>query len=257
MASYWAPVEPDHRAWQPILKIRYLFLLRLALSLVFIAASVVGMVLLATQMRTIPTIHVITPDNRVLWTDTEPFTLLPEIVAPFMGDVITALYTRTEDGRVIKNMEELADPAILTVIDTPFINRREPFVVSLVVMETKLREGSVYHAVASFKTLVTSRTANEYTSAIVYFDTKWVRVEPTRTNPLGWLLTGLVVSSENLFNREQIIEEIRERTALVGDVPLVESLGKDEVDAEAEPGGSPRPQQDRETRVSVPVLGTE
>jgi hypothetical protein len=257
MASYWAPLDPDHRAWQPILKIRYLFLLRMLISLIFIAASVVGMVILAIQMRSIPTIHVITPNNRVLWTDTEPFELVPQIVAPFMGDVITALYTRTEAGRVIKNMDELVDPAILTVIDTPFLNRQEPFTVSLVVMETKMREGSIYHAVTSFKTLVSSRTASEYTSAIVYFDTKWVRVKPTPANPLGWLLTGLVVSSENLFNRERIIEEIRERTALVGDVPLVESLGEDEVSAEAAPGSSPRPQQDRETRVSVPVLGSE
>lgn len=257
MASYWAPVEPDHRAWQPISKIRYLFLLRMLLSLIFIISSVVGMVFLAAQMRSIPTIHVITPDNRVLWTDTEPFILLPEIVAPFMGDVLTALYTRTEGGRVIKNMDELADPAILSVIDAPFDGRSEPLTVALMVMETKLREGSIYHAVASFKTLVTSRTTSEYTSSIVYFDTKWVRVTPTRTNPLGWLLTGLVVSSENLFNRERIIEEIRERTALVSDVPLVESLGKDEVASEVEPGASPRPKQDRETRVSVPILGSE
>jgi hypothetical protein len=232
-------------------------LLRMVISLAFIAASAVGMVILATQMRTIPTIHVITPNNRVLWTDTEQFALVPEIVAPFMDDVITALYTRTEDGRVVKNLDEVVDPAILTVIDQPFIGRRDPFTVSLVVMETKLREGSIYHAITSFKTLVTSRTASEYTSSIVYFDTKWVRVEPSRSNPLGWLLSGLVVSSENLFNREQIIEEIRERTALVGDVPLVESLGSEEVGEPAQPGASPRPRQDSETRVSVPVLGSE
>jgi len=259
MASYWAPVDPDYRPWQPILKVRYFFFVRMLLSLVFIALSVVGMILLAMQMRSIPTVRTITPSDRVLWTDTEVFALTPEVVAPFLGDVLAALYTRNESGRVVENLNPLVDNVILEVVDRPFAAKRsEAFTVSLSVLETKLRAAYSDSVVASFKTLVTSRTLSEYTASIVYFDTKWVRVTPSPENPLGWLMSGLVVSSENLFNRDEIIEEIRDRTALVGDVPIAESLQTEEITATGtQPESATGPKKDSATSVAVPVLGTE
>jgi hypothetical protein len=259
MASYWAPVDPDYRPWQPILKVRYFFFVRMLLSLIFIAMSVVGMVLLATQMRSIPTVRTITPSDRVLWTNTEVFALTPEVVTPFLGDVLVALYTRNEEGRVVENLDPVVDKIILDVVDRPFVTKRaSAFTISLAVLETKLRAAYRDSIVASFKTLVTSRTLSEYTATIVYFDTKWVKVDPSPENPLGWLMTGLVVSSENLFNRDEIIEEIRDRTALVGDVPIAESLQTEDVTNDGDPAAQGTgSKKDSETSIAVPVLGTE
>lgn len=255
MPAYWEPQKPDKRLWQPLLTVKYFFVVRQIITLICIFAVVAGLTLLGIQMRTIPEIRLVLPDQAVLWTDTEPFVMTGEMVDVFMSEVLTALYSRTEQGRVVKDLSSSVDGVILELIDRPFEEQKTPFVVSLVVMDSKLRAG----AQASFKTLVTSKSEKEYKASLVYFDTKWVRTEPTKDNPLGWMLSGLAISTESMFNRDEILQEVKEKTALVSELPLVGSL--ENKDGQ-EVGKTPSPTKggassDSQTTVAVPDLGAE
>lgn len=250
MPSYWEPIKPDKNLWQPILKVRYFFLVRQAISAVCILASLAGLAILASLMKTIPDIRIVLPSNRVLWTATEPFVVSGDMVDVFMRDVITALYSRTEKGRIVEDLSGVVDPVILELIDKPFAGKTQPFVISTVVMGSKLRAG----AQASFRVLLTSRSETEYNASVVFFDTKWRRVEATKNNPIGWMLVGLAITTENLYNREEILQEVKERTAIVSELPLVDSLLPGSKPAG---DGSETPSTDSKATIAVPDLGVE
>ena len=269
MANFWEESSVNRRPWQPIAIVRYFYLFRLAVYLVCPAFAVYGVLLIGAKSKSIATVYVTSETGRVAMGVPSVFAMTGERVQPYITDVLTALYTRTEEGRVISDMAPFADPIILRTIDAPFrantltdagkeaieagLKAAKPYTVDLTVMGVKFRSANTSVMQVSFQTLLTTHTdESEYTSSVVYFDTRWDRVPATHENPLGWKLTGIVPSTENLYNKDEILEDIKRNTAIVTDVPLPASVSTSETSTPVPVKGV-----DGGTTISVPKLGDE
>lgn len=225
MASFWEPLPVDKKAWRPVDAIRNFYIIRLTINIILIALAAWGGVRLISQAQTIPEVYVTSESGRVSQGIPAIFQMTSENVAPFFSDVMSALFTRTEAGRVINNIEAYVDTAVLASIDRGYtgIDRSvmaAGYTQRLTVLGMKFRTVSQGVTQTSFKTLLTMHTDSAYSSSIVYFDVRWQKVFGTTANPLGWKLAGIVISTEALYNQEQILEEIRAQTAIVKDLPL-------------------------------------
>lgn len=265
MPRYWEPIKTDKRPWQPIVVVRYFYLVRLTIQLLCVAISTYGIILFVSAAGTIPKVLITSETGRVALGFPKPFVMEVANVQPLVQDVLTALYTRTEAGRVIQDLVPFVDPLVIRTIDSPFPDTTTakdagaiaPMSVSMVVLGTKFRFVRSTVMQVSFKTLLSSHGKDgEYKSSLVYFDTRWDRIigSNVKGNPLGWQLTGIVTSTENLYNKEEILEEIKKNTAIVADVPLPDTAVTDESPKSSAPSST---KLDNATSISVPSLGAE
>lgn len=263
MSNFWTSNTPDKRPWQPILIVRNFYRVRVILHIIIILVALIGVYKLISKAQSIPEIYVTTESGRVLKGEPEIFSMTGVAVGSFMDDVLAAVFTRSEYGRAIADLDYAVDPVILQAVDRPFIggtlteeNIKEgkkvsPFTVRLIPLASKLRSSEGGRVQTSFKTLLTVETANKFSSSIVYFDARWDKVVGSKDNPLGYKLSGIVQSTEDLYNRDEILEEIRQRTALVGDLPIPENIGSDAnmQDSALQPNNP--------AAVGIPTLGDE
>lgn len=239
MSNFWSNSTPDRKPWQPIEVVRNYYRVRVIFHIVLLLFALVGVIKLIAKAQSIPDIYVTTENGRVLKGIPEIFTTSGESVANFMDDVLAALFTRTELGRIIPDLDYAVDPVILKAVDRPFNSstlsdedkkkdkKVSPFVVRLIPLDSKFRSYTGGQVQTSFKVLLSTQSVNSFNSSIVYFDARWDKVAATDNNPLGYKLSGIVQSTEDLFNRAEILEEIKQRTALIGDLPIPEGISSD------------------------------
>lgn len=248
--------------------VRYFYLVRLVLQLLCVFLSAYGILLFILAADSIPRVIVTSETGRVMEGKPEPFAMSVDNVKPFVSDVLASLYTRTETGRIVSDATPYVDALVIKAIDSAFpsaatIKRMQdagqplkPMSVSMVILDVKFRFIRREVLQVSFKTLISSHSEDGgYQSSIVYFDTRWDR-SPNASiadNPLGWKLSGIVTSTENLYNKEEILEEIKKNTAIVSDVPLPGGTA----DATPKASATPTTGIDNSVNISVPSLGNE